>query len=464
MFNKKFTLVSAVLAAALLSGCSERGAEDGYGAGAAPGQAAGSYGADVSYSGDHGDAASYAGEGSTASYSGNTKPAPEEENLFLDTKTVTYKKLAEIPANTTYGEILEILGQTQAFGQPRYRQYVTYDERLIQLHFDSKDDICPYSGTELYDRAFPIVPPEGVSGGHYGVMAIGNLFAGGKGGCAYLLWEDAEIVFEDGSPASEDDLEPETAVLIDYDYALYSAPEQWHCTRIVIPDVKPTPAEAPYEVPRDDCATEIHYPDGVREITLPNGGVETYYPDGAVAYKPPEPDVPADIEEVWGNSTETVYLEELVEIPANTSYREILEKLGNTQAFGQRGYRQYMTEYMRVIPLRFDSMDDLCPYSGKELYERAVPLRYDGEVPEGMMYGVLVMDGSFFTYYRKIDSITYTIDGNYLLTRDAEIVFEDGTPASEDDLKPETAVFVESDYVLESYPEQRHCTKIILLK
>ena len=43
-------------------------------------------------------------------------------------------------------------------------------------------------------------------------------------------------------------------------------------------------------------------------------------------------------------------------------------------------------------------------------------------------------------------------------------VFSDGTPASEDDLKPETAVFVQSDYTLTIYPEQMHCTKIIILK
>lgn len=65
------------------------------------------------------------------------------------------------------------------------------------------------------------------------------------------------------------------------------------------------------------------------------------------------------------------------------------KKLGNTQAFGQSKYRQYVTDNERIIKLYFESKDDL---------------------------------------------------------------------------KPETSVFIHSDYVLESYPEQRHCTKIIILK
>ena len=82
-----------------------------------------------------------------------------------------------------------------------------------------------------------------------------------------------------------------------------------------------------------------------------------------------------------------------------------------------------------------------------------------------MIYGILGRDGSFFTHYDIYDGhYTDRITGDYHITNDAEIVFEDGSPAAEDDLKPDDPVLVRSDYAFYSYPAQRHCTKIILLK
>ena len=171
---------------------------------------------------------------------------------------------------------------------------------------------------------------------------------------------------------------------------------------------------------------------------------------------------PSETEELLGHDTVRVTEEELADIAANTSYGEILEKLGKTQAFGQFKYRQYVTEDDRIIQLYFESKDELCPYSGAELYERALPLKYDGEAPEGTFYGLLAGNGRFITYLAGSENPYIT--GCYLMTRDAEIVFEDGSPATADDMKPDDPVLVRSDYALYSYPEQRHCTKIIILK
>lgn len=150
----------------------------------------------------------------------------------------------------------------------------------------------------------------------------------------------------------------------------------------------------------------------------------------------------------------TVCREQMSGIPANTSYADVLEKLGNTQAYGQSYYRQYLTEDGRIIQLYFDSEDELCPYSGEELYDRAQSLKYGGEEPKGMIYGILGR-GGFFTHYDTYDGkYTDKITGDYLTTIDAEIIFEDGSPASEDDLRQDSRVFVQSDYSLYSYPEQ----------
>lgn len=56
------------------------------------------------------------------------------------------------------------------------------------------------------------------------------------------------------------------------------------------------------------------------------------------------------------------------------------------------------------------------------------------------------------------------ITGDYLDLRDAEIVYENGLPASKIGLKPGTPVIVECDEIFESYPAQMHCTKVTILK
>lgn len=206
---------------------------------------------------------------------------------------------------------------------------------------------------------------------------------------------------------------------------------------------------------------------GVSSIVFSNGGVQIDHPDeGYVEYIPPQNTSseidPSETEELLCHDTVMVTEEELADIAANTSYGEILEKLGKTQAFGQFKYRQYVTEDNRIIQLYFESKDELCPYSGTELYERALPLKYDGEAPEGTFYGLLAGNGRFITYLAGSENPYIT--GCYLMTSDAEIVFEDGSPATADDMKPDDPVLVRSDYALYSYPEQRHCTKIIILK
>lgn len=173
--------------------------------------------------------------------------------------------------------------------------------------------------------------------------------------------------------------------------------------------------------------------------------------------------------------------ERLRAIPTNTSYGDILEKLGQTTAFGHSYYRQYVTDDKRVIPLFFKSKDELCPYSGEELYDRALPLDYDGEIPEGMTYGVLINDDRFFTERKifthylecvkdgRLDIFEdthgeRTVVGDEILTDGAEIVFKDGAPASEDDLRAETAVFVRKGSMLDDFSGKRLNTRIVILE
>lgn len=416
MFNGKITLLIALLAAVLMSGCSlmyYSDLEDDTG----------------------GDPTISSGNSSTMTSSfmtsstmpDKTPTLTEEVDLFSDTAEVSYWTMLTIPSGYTYNSIIKTLGETQAFGYPGYRQYITKDNRVIQLRFESKYDICPYSGSELYDHAQrleyeydPYIPEE--LSGTYGVLAVDGKFVtyiddSGEITGAELLTDNAEIVFLYDEPAGEEYLIPGKAVIFESDCEYEGNPKQIHCTKITIQE---------------------NYPD------------KPWLYD--YSYE--------NVESVFAN-IKTIRYEEIGIIPANVPYRYILERLGNTAAFGFPGYRQYMTDDDRIIPLSFVSLDDLCPYSGEELYERAIPIIYDGEVPEGMTFGVMVGDGSLFTFYQPYEdgiggsALAYKIDERRHVS-DAEIVFEDGTSASRDDLKPETRVFVMS--------EGEICKKIVILK
>ena len=92
-------------------------------------------------------------------------------------------------------------------------------------------------------------------------------------------------------------------------------------------------------------------------------------------------------------------------------------------------------------------------------------------------YGLISTGGNALIHYcahynNESNKCEYTTDengepkimGDYLMLDDAEIFFENGAHATKRDLTSGTPVLVESDYTLESYPGQMHCTKIVILK
>lgn len=102
-----------------------------------------------------------------------------------------------------------------------------------------------------------------------------------------------------------------------------------------------------------------------------------------------------------------------------------------------------------------------------ELAKR-LSLEYDGEVPDNMTYGYIVDDGKYFLYnsmrYENGLPSHYEAERSTFNASNARIVFEDGTPASEGDLKAETPVFIKSWMEWETYPSQILCSKIVILK
>jgi len=144
--------------------------------------------------------------------------------------------------------------------------------------------------------------------------------------------------------------------------------------------------------------------DGILKIVEDSrGGKDIYYDNGLVLHEcaPITSENSLDEEDILYQWTTEITRDELFEIPANASYGDILDKLGQTAAYGYPGYRQYITEGNRLIQLEFNDKSDLCPYSGEELYSRAISLDYDGENPEEMLYGVITCGGSLFTHYMQ---------------------------------------------------------------
>ncbi|MCM1164697.1 MAG: hypothetical protein NC299_00755 [Lachnospiraceae bacterium] len=380
------------------------------------------------------------------------------------TKIVGYHDLERIPEGAPYGAIIKALGETESFGYSGYRQYLTFDGRLIQLRFDGSDDVCPYSGAELYGSALPlwnekriglaIVTDDEILHVTYFAQRplTGELYLTDA---ILVVGDTTRITRENGFKVSKEDFaEAGSAVRFEAQTEAYSDPPMVHCTKVTVVDTDLPEVVPPYDETLSDGSVKTFYPDGVTVTKFTDGGVETFLPysgGGKVEYEPPEGSFGKPYRE-----TAVISRDELAEIPGSIPYCKILETLGETNAFGNPRYRQYITDDGRLVQLWFDNVNALCPYSGAELYARALPISCDGDIPEGMRYGVLTLSGDF-VYGAG------SLSGASLLTGDAELVFSDGSPAAESDLKPETAALVKYDYALYGSPEQWHCTKIIIL-
>ncbi len=225
----------------------------------------------------------------------------------------------------------------------------------------------------------------------------------------YLVLDDAEIVLEDGSRASKRDLKPGTPVLIKYGSVREIYPAHIHCTKIVIL--------------KNEAVAENSLQTAVSSVQ-PTESLKDYSWDG-------------------DTSDEVI-----------TAYDLDYD-------------RDDLPE-----PLSFTRYDEQ-----KAKYAGSLPQEYGEEIPDEMLYGIMTdIDDimiSHATYYNTKENKTdiYTdYEGNRHISVDsldtsgAEIAFEDGSPASENDLAPGTAVLVKYDMLYETYPGRMHCTKIVILK
>lgn len=123
--------------------------------------------------------------------------------------------------------------------------------------------------------------------------------------------------------------------------------------------------------------------------------------------------------------------------------------------------------YVREVKRNYDEQ--------KTKYGQMLPTDYT-DIPQEMTYGIMTdIDGLMVSHMKYVSSngkteIYTDREGekvaslDYIDTQNAEIVFENGSIASEEDLISGTAMLVEYDMINETYPGNMHCTRIVILQ
>lgn len=112
----------------------------------------------------------------------------------------------------------------------------------------------------------------------------------------------------------------------------------------------------------------------------------------------------------------------------------------------------------------------------KSKYGKLLPNDYTN-IPQESTYGIMTdMDNLMVSHMKYINEVDWTPDiytdsnGGKVITLDyldmqrAEIVFEDGSDASEKDISPGTSVLVQYIAKEEIFPGIIHCTKIVIVE
>lgn len=147
-------------------------------------------------------------------------------------------------------------------------------------------------------------------------------------------------------------------------------------------------------------------------------------------------------------------------IKAGMTYKEIINQLGETANFGQGNIRQYIVDDKLVLPLRFDSLSDVCKKTGEELLKQAIPYKVPERIKDKLnddIYAVVIND-KFISCINGEPDNCCTID-----LSDAEIKFENGKTATAADIKPMSSVLISYDMIAELYPGSMHCLKVTIL-
>lgn len=162
----------------------------------------------------------------------------------------------------------------------------------------------------------------------------------------------------------------------------------------------------------------------------------------------------------FSSSSTEISSSDVKTIKAGMTYKEIINKLGETANFGQSKMRQYIVDDKLVLSLRFNSLSDVCKKTGEELLKEAVSYKVPERIKDKLndsVYAIVTADKFISCVNNDLNSC-YSID-----LSDAEIKFENGEAATAADVKPMSSVLIGCDVVADSYPGSMHCTKVTIL-
>jgi hypothetical protein len=162
-------------------------------------------------------------------------------------------------------------------------------------------------------------------------------------------------------------------------------------------------------------------------------------------------------------STKKILSEDVLNIEKGMTYKEIIDLLGETKDIGtvDEHTLMYVVDGTKLLYLKFSDEDDVCELSGKELLDTLVNAVQD-QKDKNTFKATVISKGKNHVFlscptYELFDSIYLMIDDK------TEIVFEDGTKATVDDIEGEViATFTGG--IRESYPPQSNAKKIVIIR
>ncbi len=161
--------------------------------------------------------------------------------------------------------------------------------------------------------------------------------------------------------------------------------------------------------------------------------------------------------------TKKILSEDVLNIEKGMTYKEIIDLLGETKDIGtvDEHTLMYVVDGTKLLYLKFSDEDDVCELSGKELLDTLVNAVQD-QKDKNTFKATVISKGKNYVFlscptYELFDSIYLMIDDK------TEIVFEDGTKATVDDIEGEViATFTGG--IRESYPPQSNAKKIVIIR